>query len=134
MTVNSNLDLRSATKDPLGNVGARKHTGGPWRSWGLVALELLAAALLASIATYPLVAHLFGGDRPADMSQDDYVFYWNFWWVKRALIDHGTNPLFCSQIFYPYGTSLALTPLGLLYCFLALPIILLGHMPDAVFQ
>ncbi len=39
-----------------------------------------------------------GGDAP--------IFAWNLWWVKRALIDLKTTPLYTDYIFYPTGSSL----------------------------
>ncbi|MFO0984601.1 MAG: hypothetical protein U1E76_23235 [Planctomycetota bacterium] len=97
------------------------------------AAELLGFACVAALATWPLVLHLASIDRPSDPSQDEYVFYWNYWWMKKALVEQGVNPLFCSQIFYPYGTSLAVTPLTFVFCVLSLPFTIGLAMPAALF-
>jgi len=45
--------------------------------------------VLAAIATYPLVLHLRTAIPGAD---DAFLFYWNLWWVKRALVVLHVNP------------------------------------------
>jgi hypothetical protein len=56
------------------------------------------------VLTYPVVfkfsTHLFadGGD--------GLQFYWNLWWVHKALIQLHQNPWFTDYLHYPYGTTL----------------------------
>src|SRR5262245_22444682 len=131
MTAKTETDQRGAPEPGLGAVLARS---SGWRHpVSIAAAELGLFVVCASLATWQLLGQLTTIDRPTDPTQDDYVFYWNFWWVKKALIERGVNPLFCNQIFYPYGTSLAVTPLTFLLCLLSLPITLALRMPDALF-
>jgi hypothetical protein len=64
---------------------------------------LLAYAGLACINTWPLAAqmttHLPG------KSDDEFVHYWNSWWVQQAL-SSGQSPLHTHLLFYPQGVSL----------------------------
>jgi len=69
--------------------------GGLW--------PLLAYAVLTLIMTYPAVLHL--GDRVLGSAQDARIFWWNNWWVKRALIT-GQSPYTTPVLFYPQGVSL----------------------------
>ncbi|MEW6744621.1 MAG: hypothetical protein AB1486_17840 [Planctomycetota bacterium] len=95
---------------------------------------LLAGLALATVATWPTLRETLRFTRIADMTRDDYVYYWNFWWIYRALFDLHTNPLFCSQIFYPYGASLAVSPLALPFAVLSLPLqALWGTLPGSIF-
>ena len=85
------------------------------------ALCLGAYALLTAVATYPLILHA-GSSIPG--SDDAYQFYWNLWWVKRALVELHTNPYVIGDVFYPYGARLYFHTLNLLQDVLALPITL----------
>ena len=84
-------------------------------------LCLSAYAALTVIATWPLALH----PRSAiPGSGDAYQFYWNLWWVKRALIDLHANPYMTADLFAPYGASLYFHTLNLLQGAIALPITL----------
>jgi hypothetical protein len=85
-------------------------------------------AFIAVIATYPLMLHP-GSAIPG--SGDAYQFYWNLWWVKRALVDLHTNPYVTGEVFYPYGGHLYFHTLNLLQGVLALPITLGLGLPAA---
>jgi hypothetical protein len=92
------------------------------------ALYLGAYASLAVIATYPLILHF----RSAILgSGDAYQFYWNLWWVKRALLELHTNPYVIGEVFHPYGATLYFHTLNLLQDVLALPIIVAFGLPAA---
>jgi hypothetical protein len=54
--------------------------------------------------TFPLVTK-FTSAIPGD-GFDGWQNYWNLWWVKKALLDLGTNPFFCDYVYYPTGASL----------------------------
>ncbi|RJP74418.1 MAG: hypothetical protein C4532_02420 [Candidatus Abyssobacteria bacterium SURF_17] len=63
--------------------------------------------LLAFIYTYPLIIRLnLIPQIERSGINDQYIFLWNFWWTKKALLAY-QNPFFTDYIYYPYGTSLA---------------------------
>lgn len=76
-------------------------------------------ALLTFLALDNLILH-FGTAIPvADFPYTDYaMIYWDLWWVKHALLDLHTNPLFTNYILFPNTVNLSLhflvLPLGLL--------------------
>jgi hypothetical protein len=78
----------------------------PDRLW----LCLLAYAVLGVVATYPLILHPLSAIPGSD---DAYQFYWNLWWVKRALIDLQTSPYVTRELFAPYGAPLYFHTLNL---------------------
>ncbi len=45
---------------------------------------------------------------------DGFENVWNDWWVRQALLERHTNPLFTSYIYYPTGVSLRLHALQML--------------------
>jgi hypothetical protein len=92
------------------------------------ALCLGAYALLTVTATYPLILHV-GHAVPG--GGDAYQFYWNLWWVKRALLERHANPYVIDDVFYPYGATLYFHTLNLLQDVLALPISLALGLPAA---
>jgi hypothetical protein len=90
------------------------------RSWRIHLLTILAYTLLALALTWPLAAHL-GTHVPGD-GADDPPLTWNLWWLKHALLELGTNPFDCSQIFYPLGINLAFYTLTVLNGLLSIPL------------
>ncbi len=68
----------------------------------LLALALYAAATLAF--TWPLALHLTTAI-PGD-GFDGWQNYWNLWWLKQALVERVTNPLFTDLLYHPTGVSL----------------------------
>jgi hypothetical protein len=91
-------------------------------------LCLGAYALLTLVATYPLILHV-GDAIPG--SGDAYQFYWNLWWVRRAMLQLHANPYVIGDVFYPYGAHLYFHGLNLLQGTLALPITLGLGLPAA---
>jgi len=77
-------------------------------------------ALLTAILTYPLVLNLTTAV-PGD-GTDSWIFYWDLWWVKRALLDLQTNPYFATDVHYPFGASLYFHTLFLVPAVIALPL------------
>jgi len=69
---------------------------GRWRAPLLYVLLTLAM-------TYPAVAHL--GDQVFSSGPDAWVFWWNNWWVKKALAT-GQNVTFTRYLFFPFGVDL----------------------------
>lgn len=85
-----------------------------------LAIALAGYSLLALLFTWPLAAH-FTTHVPGDGS-DDPALAWNLWWVKHALLDLHTNPLFTDYMFYPIGINLAYFTITLLNGLLAIPL------------
>lgn len=87
--------------------------------------RLLAYATLALALTFPLVVHpasrLPGGG-------DTWLYYWNIWWLDRAILDAHVNPFFCPLVHHPYGASLYFHTLNLLPSVLALPVAALSSL------
>lgn len=77
--------------------------------------------LLTLAVTWPLSLHL--ADRvPGWYVADNYEYLWKMSWVRQALFDPGTNPLFAPHISYPTGFHLAHAELTPLHTVLALPL------------
>ena len=91
---------------------------------------LAAYAGLTAIATYPLITKI-GRSIPVARSGDAWMYVWNLWWVKRALVDLRASPYFTRDVYFPYGTSLHFHTLNLLPGILALPITLTAGLPAA---
>ncbi len=83
--------------------------------------------ILACLFTFPLPLHptnsmiqeKFSGSLPEG---DVVCFLWGFWWVKTALLDLHTTPLYTYYQAYPKGYSLLFTPLSLFNCVLSIPL------------
>lgn len=90
------------------------------RAFGREVLVIGAYAALTALATYPLVRQ-FGRSIPG--GGDAWQFYWNLWWVKRAIVDLHTSPYFTPDLYFPYGASLYFHTLNLLPSALAVPIV-----------
>lgn len=86
-------------------------------------LVLVLYLLLTLGLTFPLVTH-FGDHVPGSETWglDEFAFLWNYWWVKHAIFDLGTNPLYTKFTFYPVGVSFALYTLALLNAIVAIPV------------
>jgi len=76
--------------------------------------------LLSAIASWPLIGNLASLTRLPDPTLDDCIYYWNDWWVWSAL-QRRQNPLFCTEVFHPDGTSLVLSPLALPLALFSIP-------------
>ncbi|MFN3980245.1 MAG: hypothetical protein ACK4SA_07670 [Caldilinea sp.] len=68
----------------------------------LLALALYFAATI--VFTWPLALNLTTAI-PGD-SFDGWQNYWNLWWIKQALVERATNPLFTDQLYHPTGVTL----------------------------
>jgi hypothetical protein len=53
--------------------------------------------------TYPAVLHL--RDQVLGGGVDAWIFWWNNWWIKRALTTGG-DPYFTKHLFFPHGVDL----------------------------
>lgn len=71
-------------------------------------LIFLSYLMLAFIFTYPLILHFSDSVSGWDVMNDSQLFLWNFWWVKKALIDLGTNPFYTNYVYWPQNVSLTL--------------------------
>ncbi len=72
---------------------------------------LLGYGAITVVATYPAAWGFFS--TIPGYGQDDFQFYWNFWWVQRAIFEEGTHPLFTKMLFHPEGASLVFHTLSL---------------------
>jgi len=89
----------------------------------------LAYAALAAFFTWPLIIHpahwvFFGID-------DTRPHLWNEWWIRRCLLS-GAGPFHTNLLFYPMGTSLALTSIAYPYCLLSAPFQSLFALPNGL--
>jgi hypothetical protein len=100
------------------------HAPNPGKVWWCLATY----AALALVATYPLILHPFSA---IPGSGDAYQFYWNLWWVKRALIELHANPYATDELFAPYGGHLYFHTLNLLQDLSALPVTIVLGLPAA---
>ena len=57
---------------------------------------------------------------------DTWIFTWDIWWVKKALLELHTNPFYTTYVNYPGGASLYFHTLAFVDGLLALPIQMLG--------
>ncbi len=96
------------------------------RRWSSFWPHLLVLALYSLITLYflqPLIAKFFT-DVP--FGGDSWIFYWDLWWVKKALTELATNPFFTSYVNYPGGASLNFHTLAFLDGVIAIPLEWLG--------
>ncbi len=80
---------------------------------------LLAYFLLALLFTYPLILHFT--THVAGDGSDDPALAWNLWWVRYALFDVGTSPIYTDYMFFPIGLNLGFYTLTYLNAFLSIP-------------
>jgi len=91
---------------------------------------LLAYFLLALILTYPLLLHFT--THVAGDGSDDPALAWNLWWVRYALLDLRTSPIYTDYMFFPIGLNLGFYTLTYLNAFLSIPFqFTLGLIPAA---
>jgi len=83
-------------------------------------IALVGYLVLTLIMTFPLVTE-FTTAIPGD-GFDGWQNYWNLWWVKKALLDLGTNPFFCDYVYYPTGASLYFHTLNIFNGLFTVPI------------
>jgi len=80
---------------------------------------LLFYVLLTLLFLYPIPFEL---GRVVSIAPDTFLNLWNFWWVKKALLDLHTSPYFTDYIFYPTGTSLVFQTFSPYNALLAIPL------------
>ena len=79
----------------------------------------IAYGVVVIVMTLPAVAHL--SRRLIGNNVDNWVFFWNDWWLERAVIE-GHSPFSTPYLFYPGGTSLVAHSNSFLTSLLALPL------------
>jgi hypothetical protein len=88
--------------------------------------HLLVLVLYSLITLYflqPLIAKFF---TEVPFGGDSWIFYWDLWWVKKALTELGTNPFYTTYVNYPGGASLNFHTLAFLDGVIAIPLQWLG--------
>jgi len=93
----------------------------PDRRDSLKALCVFIALTL--VMTWPVAARPFWVR--VDSEFDIALFWWNLWWVKRAVWNLRTNPFWCSYLMYPHGVSVVFQAPSYIYAFLSIPVQLL---------
>ena len=76
--------------------------------WLREAVILAGYGLIAILATYPVAWGFFSAI--PGYGQDDFQSLWNFWWVKKAVLDDGTSPFSPRCFFIPRGRISRSTP------------------------
>ncbi len=70
---------------------------------GTAVVAAIGYLLLVLLLTYPAIFHL--QDRLIGNNIDNWIYYWNNWWIGRAIAD-GHSWFATDVIFFPQGTSL----------------------------
>ncbi|MCB8926035.1 MAG: hypothetical protein H6652_10475 [Ardenticatenaceae bacterium] len=70
---------------------------------GTAVYAAVAYLILVLLLTYPAILHL--PDRLIGNNIDNWIYYWNNWWIGRAIAD-GHSWFSTEVIFFPQGTSL----------------------------
>lgn len=81
---------------------------------------LLGYTILSLLWTYPLILNF--SSKMFGLGGDRYIYLWNMWWLKKALFELHTTPLFTEYLFYPKGISLAFHDFSLLNALFSLPL------------
>lgn len=79
---------------------------------GFLALTLLWA--FPVIKNFSTTMFGVGGDR--------YIYLWDMWWMKTALLDLRVNPLKTDYLFYPGGVSLAFHDFSIFNALVSVPL------------
>jgi hypothetical protein len=81
------------------------------RAW-LRELGVVAASGFVSVVlTWPMVLNL---DRPHSLRPDYFNNLWNIWWVRHAVLEHGSSPYWTDFLHYPWGIWLGRHTLSLM--------------------
>jgi len=80
--------------------------------------------LLTLLFLYPIP---FEPGRLVSIAPDTFQNLWNFWWVKKSLLQLHTSPYFTDYLFYPTGTSLAFQTFSPYNSLLAIPLQGIGN-------
>jgi len=108
----------------MGLLGAAGLACG-WLLWTRRRGAFLALfALLAVVGTFPLAFHMDRIPANTGATNDAYLFMWNLWWVKTALL-RLSNPFYCDLLYFPFGTTLVFHGLSLTQGIASLPLQLL---------
>ncbi len=92
-------------------------------------LVLTLYTLLTVFYLGPLIEHFFDN---VPFGGDSWIFYWDLWWVKKALVELQTSPFYTTYVNFPQGASLNFHTLAFMDGLLALPLQLLGmSLPGA---
>ncbi len=90
-------------------------------------MTALLASLLFVVFLWPLPLHwgswLVGGNL---IPTDGWMFVWNLWWIRKALVELHVSPLFAPDLFYPQGVTLGLHSLSLANGLLSIPLQTVG--------
>lgn len=92
----------------------------PAQRWRSDVSVVLLYIVLALASTYPLLFH-FTTQVPG-RGTDDPALTWNLWWMKYALFNLDTSPLYSNYIYYPIGVNLVAYTSTFLNDVLALPL------------
>lgn len=92
----------------------------PREGVGAVRAALFFLAL-TPLFLFPLPFHL--SESPAALFKDHYTLLWNFWWVRKALLDPSLSLYFTPLLYSPAGGSLAFHVLSLANSLVAVPLI-----------
>ncbi|MBP1738116.1 MAG: hypothetical protein H6Q48_409 [Deltaproteobacteria bacterium] len=85
-----------------------------------VCLPLLFFALISLVMVGPHVLPPTQITRFGYAPQDSYIFLWDFWWTKQAVLAL-KNPYWTDLLFYPSGTTLTFHTYPLAYGLFSLP-------------
>ncbi|MBL7057714.1 glycosyltransferase [Patescibacteria group bacterium] len=107
--------IATLIKHRLGNTLVKKKNKKLKLSW-----VIFLYFLTLIVATYPLIINV-DTSIPGD-GGDSFLFLWNQWWVKYALIDLGQNPYFVNFIAYPFDTNLVFHTLTFFSGLISIPL------------
>ncbi len=79
----------------------------------------VAYALLIGLMSLPVSLHL--SQRLLGNSTDSWIFYWNNWWLEKAIAERH-NWFFTPYLFYPHGANMVAHSHSFLNSLLALPL------------
>ncbi|HEX2913650.1 MAG TPA: hypothetical protein VH186_22795 [Chloroflexia bacterium] len=88
--------------------------------------HLLVLALYTGLTFFYLAPMLPRFFQEVPFGGDSWIFYWDLWWVKKALVELHTNPFYTTFINYPGGASLNFHTLAFLDGLIATPLQVLG--------
>src|SRR5947209_8646392 len=102
--------------------------------WRRIWPHLLVAALYTLIMFFYLDVVLGFSLAYVPHESATWLFGWDLWWVKKALLDLHTNPFFTTYINAPGGVSLHFQTFVFLDGLLAIPLELAGMNIVGVFN